>query len=306
MILANLLNGHLQLLIKKNMKKPEEQQSFESGSKVWYSISDQAFELVGFIQSATAALLRFIGSHFLSLVLAMVLGAALAFAWWYTVPKVFYSEMTVSYQHYEKKIYADMLDKLDQLIQSDDIAALATQLNLPEEIIEKLVSIKSFNIRKEPLLQDLSTERIPFYIQVGTNDPTIFQQLQPAIVHYLDDTEFIRQRIEFMKMQNLEKLQFYENRIGFMDSVSSLMIAHSQLNQKEDPEVIMNLHTESVKLFERINELKGALQFNVNIEVLDGFVPGSRPDMPSLFVFLFYGIFFGLAGRLAALLLLGV
>lgn len=284
------------------MNPEQTKESRETGKKVWESLQAQMAEGGGFLGAMFGAFRLFVRRNFLSFLLYGLLGAALAAAYWLLMPRVYDAEMTVSYVHYEKKIYADMLGKLDRLIQSGDHASLAQLLDLPEEKVRKLRSIAGYNIRNEELTDDLSTEKIPFYIRVRVTDLTILEALQPALVHYLNNTQFIRERLNFMLERSQQDLVFLEKRLAVVDSLSSILIIRKEGINDEKAITRMELLQEALTLHDRIQQVKGSMRFNLNIEVLDGFVPSDRPSGRGWKTIVLYGFLAGLALRLLVIM----
>ena len=64
----------------------------------------------------------------------------------------------------------------------------------------------------------------------------------------------------------------------------------------------MELLQEALALHDRIQQVKGSMEFNLNIEVLDGFVPSDKPAGTSLKHFILYGFLAGLALRLLVMM----
>lgn len=165
---------------------------------IWDSLLSQIGELSGFFSGMFETFRKFIIKHFISFLVYIVIACIAGAGLWYFQPDVYVTEMTVSYTHYEKKIYADMLEKLDDLIKSNNYGQLSALLNMTDEEVHELVSINSLNIRSEPLVDDLSTEKIPFYVIAEVRNNEILEKLQNALVNYMDRTNYIQTRITFM------------------------------------------------------------------------------------------------------------
>jgi hypothetical protein len=234
---------------------------------------------------------------FWGLVILGIIGAiAGGLVWWFK-PAYYTAEMTVTYVHYEKKIYADMLHKLDLLIQAGDMTQLSRLLDINENDAGNLLYIHSFNIRKEPLREDLSTEKIPFYIEVGVKDSRVLAELQLALINYLNNTEYIQSRQKFMKEKSKEELRFLEHRLAIADSLSRLNVIRMEGIKDEKVLTRMELLEESMAIYARMQELEGSLKFNLNLEVLDGFIPVESGTGRSIAHFLLLGFLAGLGFR---------
>lgn len=284
------------------MESDQQKSPRTQGKIIWQSLLDQMAEGGGFLHAMFVSFKNFIKKYFLSFVLYGILAALIGAAIWYIKPKIYKADMTVSYVHYEKKIYADMLDKLNQLIQSNSTGTLSKQLALPEDEVKKISSIESFNIRREPLLNDLSTEKIPFYVEVSIKDPTILPDLQVALVNYMNGTDFIRERLKYQQKKNEEELAFLQKRLAAADSLNKVLITTDQKMADDKSDKKMDLFQEILTIYDRIQSVKGSLAFNKNVEVLDGFVPSDRPAGKPFYFWIVYGFLIGIGVRLLVII----
>lgn len=276
--------------------------SREAGTKVWESFLSQLAEAGGFFGGMFNSLKRFIKRYFWSLiVLGLIVSIAGAGLWWMQ-PTYYKAEMTVSYVHYEKKIYADMLAKLDHLLQAQETELLADLLGLSPDQIDNINYIRSFNIRKEPLIDDLGTEKVPFYIEIGIRQADHLLAYQEALVNYLNNTDFIQSRLDFMEKKSAEELIFLERRLAVADSLSQLYIIRDEGMNDEKTISRMELLEESLAIYSKMQEVRGLQAFNLNIEVLDGFIALENKSRSSLLTYLFYGFLLGLALRVLLLI----
>lgn len=276
--------------------------SRKSGEKVWNAIQNQVAEGGGFISAMFGSFKNFVKKYFFSFLLFGIVGSLVATGIWFVKPKIYKAEMTVSYVHYEKKIYADMLQKLDMLVESKSYHSLSQLLGLPEEMVDKLRGIKGYNIRKEDLVEDLSTEKIPFYIVVEVIDISILDELQPAIVQYLDGTEFIQDRLSYMEQKSEDELDFLEHRLAIVDSLGRFLILQEDKMLSEKTVSRMELLEETLAIYSKIQEIKGSLAFNLNIEVLDGFIANEKPAGKGILFWVIYGFLVGLGLRFLILI----
>ena len=284
------------------MNSDQLDKSRKSGEKVWAAIQSQVAEGGGFIAAMFQSFKNFVKKYFLSFLLFGILGGLVAGGIWFVKPKIYEAEMTVSYVHYEKKIYADMLDKIDMLVESKSFTLLSQLLDLPEETVEKIRGIKGYNIRKEDLIDDLSTEKIPFYILVRVTDISILDALQPALVRYLDGTDFIQDRLSYMKIKSENELVFLEHRLAMVDSLSRFLILQEDKMLSEKTVSRMELLEETMAIYSKIQSVKGSLAFNLNIEVLDGFIANEKPAGKSILYWIVYGFLAGFGLRFLVLI----
>lgn len=279
------------------METENNKNSYENGNRTWQAIQSQFEEGRGFLGGILASLKKYVRKYFLSYVLFGLVFALIGGAVIFVKPKLYEANMTVSYVHYEKKIYADMLEKLNLLIQAGKFNTLSELLELPEQSVKSIKSITGYNIRNEELVDDLGVEKIPFYITIRVSDPEIITPLETSLLDYLNNTEFIQERLKYMKKRSLDELAFLEKRLAVVDSLSGILLINENDLNDEKAITRMELLEEAMTIFNRIQEVKGSLVFNLNLEVLDGFIAPGRIVSKGIKHWLLYGFLFGLALR---------
>lgn len=283
------------------MNQDKMHSSRDTGKNVWESFEAQMAEGNGFLGAMFRSFKLFVRRHIWTFLIFGILGALIAGGFSYMKPKNYEAEMTVSYVHYEKKIYADMLLKLNKLLESGNYATLAEVLDMTEDQVVGIISIGSLNLKREALVDDLSTEKLPFYILVSVNDPEILPALESGLVNYLDNTDFIQDRLEYMRKKATEELVFLERRLAVADSLSKMYIIRKEGINDEKAITRMELLEESRVIYARMQEVQGLLTFNLNIEVLDGFVVANKTSGKGLMHCLLFGFLIGLGVRLVFL-----
>ena len=128
------------------------------------------------------------------------------------------------------------------------------------------------------------------------------EELQDALIGYLNNTEFIQSRLNFMYEKSVEELAFLGRKLAVADSLSKLYIIRDEGMNDEKTITRMELLEESLAIYARMQEVKGLQTFNRNIEVLDGFVALQSKGGMSLIAYLLYGFLLGIALRLLFLL----
>ena len=284
------------------MQQDNTKQSRETGARIWESLAHQMAEAGGFFGSMFSSFKTFVKKYFWSLLILALLGAVAGGSGWWLKPTYYKADMTVSYVHYEKKIYADMLVKLNSLLQQGEFAELSGILEMQEEELVNVLYINAYNIRKEPLTEDLSTEKIPFYIEVGVKEPSVLPRLQQALVDYLDHPEFIQSRLNYMYKKTEEELEFLKHRLAVADSLSKMYIITNEGVNDDKAITRKELLDETMAIYARMQEVKGLQAFNINIEVLDGFIAIENKAGKGLLTYLLYGFLIGIGVRLLLLL----
>jgi hypothetical protein len=274
----------------------------EEGKRVWSALADQFAEGAGFFGAMFASLANFLRKNIAGLALFGFVFALAGGLYAYLQRPVIQAEMTVSYAQLEKKIYADMLAKLDQLRGSGQTAVLASTLGITEQQAALIARIDSRNIHNEPLVKDISTEKVPFYVVVDVYDAAVLPALQQALVKYINEPPFVKARLKLNEQNYLNEIAMIKQQMLYMDSLKSYLVRDLKNSGSGAVASLNNLNKSQNELFSRIRDLEGALRFNQNIEVMDGFVGHAVPWKKRLLPPALMGLVIGAGIRLVWLM----
>ncbi|MCX6304217.1 MAG: hypothetical protein NT040_04555 [Bacteroidetes bacterium] len=273
--------------------------SREEGARVWAALTSQLGEGSGFFGAMFLSFKKLLKKHLLYMVIFGLIFGALGCLYALMQKPVVQAEMTVSYSQLEKKIYADMLYKLDELRSSGQFAALAAVLGLTEAQAGSIHRIDSKNIHNEPLVKDVSTQKVPFYIVVEVYDESVLPDLQKALVRYINEPPFVRERLKLNSQNYQAELRLLQQQLVYMDSLKKYFLQNQKNPDAGAVTGLNSLNKSENDIFSRIRDLQGALQFNQNIEVMDGFVGHQAPLTRRILPWVFIGMAIGLGLRLA-------
>jgi len=279
------------------MKNSTYNQSKEEGRRTWTALQNQWAEALGFFGGMFSSLIHFVKKQFWGMLLFAVVFGALGGSYIWMKKTTFHAEMTVSYAQLEKKIYGDMLLKLNQLIESKQYAAVAERLQLTEAQVKQIRDIYGENIHGEPLINDISVEKVPFYIEVDVYDVSVLPDLQNALVDYISQSDFVHQRLLLNERNYRNEIQYMKGQMVYMDSLKMMLLSDCA---NLDADAVVNLeklNKSQNEFFGRIRDLEAALQFNKNIEVMDGFVAHREPFSTLLIKYLLMGMLVGVGLR---------
>ncbi len=275
------------------------QDSKEEGKRVWAALSSQMGEGVGFIGAMFSSFRQLLKKHILYLVVFAIAFGALGGLYALMQKRTIQAEMTVSYAQLEKKIYADMLNKLEQLRGNGQYQTLASVLGIKEEQARQIHCIDSRNIHNEPLIKDVSTQKVPFYIIVEVYDASVLSDLQVALARYINEPPFVKERLKLNEQNYHTELALLQKQLAYMDSLKIYFLKDQKSPDAGAVTSLNNLNKSQNELFARIRDLRGALQFNQNIEVMDGFVGHQVPLGRKVLPFLLIGMAIGAGLRIA-------
>lgn len=280
------------------MEKNSFSQSKEEGKRTWNALQNQWAEAMGFFGAMFSSLISGMKKQAVGFLVTMIIFGAIGGGIAWMKKQVYHSEMTVSYAQLEKKIYGDMLFKLDQLIDSKQYSSLSQLLKIDEQKIREIKTIYGKNIHNEPLINDITVEKVPFYIVVDVYNPDILPELENALVNYISESEFIHERLKLNERNYKNEISHLKNQMYYMDSLKIILLSD---RENLDADAVINLkklNSDQNEIYGRIRDLDAALQFNKNIEIMDGFIAHEIPFNKILLKYILYGLVAGFLFRL--------
>jgi hypothetical protein len=194
--------------------------------------------------------------------------------------KLYRSEMVCEFNNLSKKVYGEMVQRLDILAKSQSYKALASYLKIPVDQAKEIVSIEGTNMEGSLLREDITTTRSPIYFKVVATSNEVFAPLQNGLLEYLNSNSPFRLQRNVMETERLNhKIEFLKNDIALVDtSVRSYISSFRNITSHSDtsyrlaniPNLINYKRTLEEDLLSqewRAQELKSS------VELLFGFTP---------------------------------
>ncbi|TNE81187.1 MAG: hypothetical protein EP332_04805 [Bacteroidetes bacterium] len=239
-----------------------------------------------FVNSSLSFVVTQFRKRILLLLLPVLAGIGFGFWKYRQLKPVYEVEMQLTFNELHKKTYGEMTIRLQDQIKQENWPWVANVLGMKEADVEHLQSIQALNIARSPLHEDLTSEKIPFYVLANVTDPSICSSLQNGIIKYFNENPLNTERRR-VNLQNIQdRLQFLSNQLAWMDSIK--MSYNQQLKRGVQPEQ-MSSDGSIDKLFELSDNfykewlnLRSGLDSYKPVELIMGFNPGLLSQKPSL------------------------
>lgn len=241
--------------------------SADEGQQVWKALAEQLAELRGFVNAAVGAAWERAKKRALWLLAAAAVGAALGWGMAARRPAVYRAESVATYTLMAKKVYGDMLVKLNDLAQRNEHASLALLLGVDRSQAEALLAVEGTNILGDPLHEDVTSDNSPFKIILYLRDSATLPSLEVAVANYLNSSAYVQERLRFNTENETKNIADLEQQLSRMFSDRSAIIAG------EGDATALAALAETIEVTRK--QLKDAriyLAFNRNVEFLDGFI----------------------------------
>lgn len=234
--------------------------------------------------------------NFILIVSFICIGTALGFLSYTSSKKVYENKMLISSEVIAES--SSLLENLESLVKDGNMSRLATRLNLPIDVVQRVQSISGENIETEAGKSKNDEEDKKYYLRiiVRVYDQNILPVLQEHLVMYLDGSLFSEARTTQKKNKlssiikeletEISQLEAFKARI-YKDDFSVLMNGNVRFDPTEINSKILELTKEKI-------ECENKLALANNIQVVNGFVTFDKPISPKLTISLFIGFSIGL------------
>jgi hypothetical protein len=244
-----------------------------------------------------------IRKNILVFLLCCLTGLALGYSFYLVRPSRYYtSEMIVNHNELYKKDYFEIINNLNSLILSSDYNSLSKKLNLNRETVEKIEGLAAVKINGETLERDTSTKMgLPFKIRVQLKSFVETDQVQQAVIDYLNNSPYLKRKKDGLKKIYGDRLAYIESELRKLDTLKSTYnaaLASSKMsatfyNNAMNP---ADLYDQSLKL---ANQKEALLKW-LNIEsesvtLIDGLKTPVLVESLSLRAILITGFMCGIA-----------
>lgn len=202
----------------------------------------------------------------------------------------FEAKATYTYNSLQKKVYGEMADKLDNLVQTHAYDKLAALLRISSVEVAKIQKIKAVNIFNSLLSEDMaenSSQKL-FYIEIHARDSKVFANIDKAIEVYFNSNIAVKEIAARQTAEIRHGIAYREVERGMVDS---LIRAYSK---SLDKPVVSSYPSaapsfDAVQLLEKgekisteLADMQLYLKDHRSVRMQDGFLVSPNLPKPSL------------------------
>ena len=136
--------------------------------------------------------INIIRANFWLIVLFFCLGTALGVGYYYSSKKLYESTMVISSGILTRSYSENLFDRLNRHRREMNLTAVTSLLGVSEKTAKSIADIDIENVSKTDDLKE--TDR--FIITAYVLDQEILPELQKGLIHYLENNEFVKIRVE--------------------------------------------------------------------------------------------------------------
>ena len=270
---------------------PEDQIDLSGVRAVFYGLLRAFFKCLSFIGLVIRR-----NKYVISLSLA--LGMALGYIYYAKKPSHYKATMVVRFNMLTKEIYGEMVEQLNHLIAYAPRARLARDLQVSQNVSDKLIFVEAQNLDNGYLVNDTSTKiDQPFKITISLRDDYDFalDTLQTGILNYLNGSPFLKAAREQQTEMEQFRLESLDKDLAKLDTLKTeynRFLASSRMsatfyNNASNP---ADFYSQTLNLLlQREATIESLKVDSLPVVVMDGFKlterpgPGSIPRLVILF-----------------------
>lgn len=230
------------------------------------------------------------------------------------------TSMLMSSEYFNSRLIDNSLEKLNGLCQEEDRKGLASVLKIKPEVAknirafdyEPLVSEQD-KVDVEVLKQKLGELKVKdqditlvinqiqienkdsYIISVEVFDNTIIENLQDALVDYLQGIPYVKNRIKINNENQLKYIAKLQEDIAQLDSLKAAFNLNLKANANRKGETSSNVYvgesgaldptrvySQGVTLYRQLQRAQEDVELGSDFELIDGFTVFSRPESPGV------------------------
>ncbi|HYI78967.1 MAG TPA: Wzz/FepE/Etk N-terminal domain-containing protein [Chryseolinea sp.] len=236
--------------------------------------------------------INIIRANFWLIVLFFCLGTALGVGYYYSSNKVYESTMVISSGILTRSYSENLVERLTTHRREGNYAAVMSLLGVSETTAKSIADIDIKNISAADNVKDPDKFIITAYVL----DQEVLPELQKGLIHYIENNEYVKIRVEQNRNYLKQTLAKIEQEIKDMEEfkqkiVSGAFFQAAKGNVMFDPTSVNSKILELTK--EKLN-LQNSLALSNSVQVIEGFSKFQRPSSPKLSLSIIAGSFVGL------------
>jgi hypothetical protein len=179
---------------------------------------NQLKQLKLFLRSVLSRTFRYIRRYYLLLIILLGGFTYLAYKD-FKDSKVFEAKASFVYIELQKKTYGEMLDKVQDMIKAKSYNRVAEALSISPEQARSIIFISAQNIYGSKLSEDITEKNKSFYVNVMATNSKVFDSLQYAIEHYLNNNVLVKELVDRTTKTLQQKIAYQKSELAMLDSL---------------------------------------------------------------------------------------
>lgn len=234
--------------------------------------------------------------RYIILLTTATLGLILGIYFYVIQQPVYESRMTISSTLLNANNSSNLIETIDLLIKDGNHDLVSQKLQIPVDQVRKLAGL---SVEKGTEGVQDQTPNI-FHIEAQVTDNNILGPLQSGITYYLENTEFVKRRVDLRKETINALREKLKAEIQDLEALKARVNNNFMTGNEGANTVIMDpasIYRQAITMYESELELKTQLAFVENVQVIDGFTVFNKrisPRIRHIGYWLFGGLLLGI------------
>ncbi|GJM32579.1 MAG: hypothetical protein DHS20C18_15800 [Saprospiraceae bacterium] len=207
--------------------------------------------------------------------------ALISVGWLYVRAQEFSMSTTFVYGELHPKIFGDMVEKLNALLQYDPAGKGTELLLLTNAQLKKINRINITDSQGKPLVNNYTMRKEPFIVTVNLSELIDEDSLRQGLTYYFNSNPFTADRLDLKKKNWQEELKYINFKLKTIDSVLVQLYAGKPSGEQEKSGVTIEnsegknayeLLSMSREMMQRKSDLEGNLSYPENVIPIDNFL----------------------------------
>jgi hypothetical protein len=233
-------------------------------------------------------------SHYGKLLLIVAFAGMLAGGIrFYTTPNLYSSALVLKPTMLSDPEQLELINSFSVLLKKKELPVLAREFNVEESLLKKVISINAEELQKSATLNNFTA----FTLTVLVIDTAILEPLQKGILHALDNSAYIKDKLNARKNILRSMIQTTQQEITKLTSMQAAVETSLQQNNTNGTRFMISvsdISSQLATLHEKKLNYEENLSFTSAVFVLQNFYVPSKPAHPQLIKLLAIGFGGGL------------
>jgi hypothetical protein len=210
-----------------------------------------------------------------------------------TTPNLYSSSLILKPTLLSDPEQLELINSWTTLLKKKELPVLAREFNVDENLLKKVVSIKTEELQKSPVLNNFTA----FTLTVLVTDTAVLQPLQKGILHGLDNSAYVKEKLAARKNILRNMIQTVQQEITRLSAMQAAVESSLQQNNGNGSRFMLNvsdISNQLATLQEKKLNYEENLSFASAVYVLQNFYTPSKPAHPQLIKLLVIGFAGGL------------
>jgi hypothetical protein len=211
----------------------------------------------------------------------------------YTTPNLYSSSLVLKPTLLSDPEQLELINSWSVLLKKRELPVLAREFHVDESLLKKVISIKTEELQKSVSLNNFTA----FTLTVLVTDTAILQPLQKGIMYALDNSGYVKDKLETRKNILRTMIQTVQQEMTRLTSMQAAVESSLQQNNTGGSRFLVSvsdISNQLANLQEKKLNYEENLSFTSAVYVLQNFYTPSKPAHPQLIKLLVIGFGGGL------------